>query len=65
MREFAKKNDLRFHFDTNCGVCHQVMPEAGVIYPGMIVVATDSHTTTTVLSARWVPAAAPPIWPPS
>lgn len=46
MREFAKKNHLRFHFDTNCGVCHQVMPEAGVIYPGMIVVATDSHTTT-------------------
>jgi len=46
MREFAKKNGLRFHFDTNCGVCHQVMPEAGVIYPGMIVVATDSHTTT-------------------
>ena len=46
MREFAKKNDLRFHFDTNCGVCHQVMPEAGVIYPGLIVVATDSHTTT-------------------
>lgn len=46
MREFARKNHLRFHFDTNCGVCHQVMPEAGVIYPGMIVVATDSHTTT-------------------
>lgn len=46
MREFARKNGLRFHFDTNCGVCHQVMPEAGVIYPGMIVVATDSHTTT-------------------
>lgn len=46
MREFAKKNQLKYHFDTNCGVCHQVMPEAGVIYPGMIVVATDSHTTT-------------------
>ena len=46
MREFAQKNGLRFHFDTHCGVCHQVMPEAGVIYPGMIVVATDSHTTT-------------------
>ena len=46
MREFAKKNDLRFHFDTNRGVCHQVMAEAGLIYPGMIVVATDSHTTT-------------------
>ena len=46
MREFAQQNNLRFHFDINCGVCHQVMPEAGVIYPGMIVVATDSHTTT-------------------
>ena len=46
MREFALKNNLKYHFDTNTGVCHQVMPEAGVIYPGMIVVATDSHTTT-------------------
>ena len=46
MREFAKKNHLKYHFDTNSGVCHQVMPEAGVIYPGMIIVATDSHTTT-------------------
>lgn len=46
MRQFAQKNQLKYHFDTNAGVCHQVMPEAGVIYPGMIVVATDSHTTT-------------------
>ncbi|KRK80156.1 isopropylmalate isomerase large subunit [Companilactobacillus nodensis DSM 19682 = JCM 14932 = NBRC 107160] len=46
MREFAKKNNLKYHFDTNCGVCHQVMPEAGLAYPGMILVATDSHTTT-------------------
>jgi 3-isopropylmalate/(R)-2-methylmalate dehydratase large subunit len=46
MREFARKQGLRFHFDTNCGVCHQVMVESGVIYPGMIVAATDSHTTT-------------------
>jgi len=46
MRAFARKNDLKFHFDTNAGVCHQVMPEAGLVYPGMILVATDSHTTT-------------------
>ncbi len=46
MREFAQDNGLTYHFDTNCGVCHQVMPEAGVVYPGMIVIATDSHTTT-------------------
>ena len=46
MRKFARKNDLKYHFDVNCGVCHQVMAEAGVVYPGMILVATDSHTTT-------------------
>ena len=46
MREFAKKNHLKFHFDINSGVCHQVMAEAGVVCPGSIVVATDSHTTT-------------------
>ncbi len=46
MREFARENDLTYHFDIDAGVCHQVMPEAGVIYPGMIIVATDSHTTT-------------------
>lgn len=46
MRDFAKEQGLTYHFDINKGVCHQVMPEAGLIYPGMIIVATDSHTTT-------------------
>ncbi|MBS7526362.1 3-isopropylmalate dehydratase large subunit [Fusibacter paucivorans] len=46
MRDFAKVNHLTHHFDINEGVCHQVMPEHGVICPGTIVVATDSHTTT-------------------
>ena len=46
MRQFAQENALKYHFDINAGVCHQVMPEAGLIYPGMIIVATDSHTTT-------------------
>ncbi|MDR3140077.1 MAG: 3-isopropylmalate dehydratase large subunit [Treponema sp.] len=46
MRDFARDQGLRFHFDTHCGVCHQVMVESGLIYPGMIVAATDSHTTT-------------------
>ena len=46
MREFAKKNELTYHFDINTGVCHQVMAERGVVLPGEIIVATDSHTTT-------------------
>jgi 3-isopropylmalate/(R)-2-methylmalate dehydratase large subunit len=46
MRAFVEENDLTYHFDINSGVCHQVMPEAGLVYPGMVLVATDSHTTT-------------------
>ena len=46
MRQFARENELTYHFDVQSGVCHQVMPERGVVYPGMILVATDSHTTT-------------------
>jgi 3-isopropylmalate/(R)-2-methylmalate dehydratase large subunit len=46
MREFAKEQEIKHFFDINRGVCHQVMPEEGLVWPGMILVATDSHTTT-------------------
>ena len=46
MRQFVKEQNISHHFDINTGVCHQVMPEAGIVWPGMILVATDSHTTT-------------------
>jgi len=46
MREFALEQGAKNFFDINRGVCHQVIPEAGLIWPGMLLVATDSHTTT-------------------
>jgi homoaconitate hydratase family protein len=46
MRKFIKEQNIGHLFDINTGVCHQVMPEAGLVYPGMLLVATDSHTTT-------------------
>ncbi|MDK2785112.1 MAG: hypothetical protein PWQ41_1520 [Bacillota bacterium] len=46
MREFVRAQGIKHLFDINSGVCHQVMPEAGLVWPGMILVATDSHTTT-------------------
>ena len=46
MREFAKEQGIKHFFDINRGVCHQVMPEEGLVWPGMLLVATDSHTTT-------------------
>ena len=46
MREFCDEQGIEKLFDINKGICHQVMPEAGLVYPGMLLVATDSHTTT-------------------
>lgn len=28
------------------GICHQILPESGYIRPGLVVVGTDSHTTS-------------------
>jgi len=46
MREFAREQELTHHFDINRGVCHQIMPEEGLVRPGIVIIATDSHTTT-------------------
>jgi 3-isopropylmalate/(R)-2-methylmalate dehydratase large subunit len=46
MREFCSEQGIKLLFDVNSGVCHQVMVDHGLVYPGMILIATDSHTTT-------------------
>jgi len=46
MRRFAKKHRLDVFFDVGNGVCHQVIPESGLIAPGSLVVGADSHTCT-------------------
>ncbi len=33
-------------YDAGHGICHQLLPERGHVRPGMLVVGTDSHTTT-------------------
>ena len=45
MRSFAQEHSLNL-FDIGCGVCHQVIPEAGILKPGDLVVGADSHTCT-------------------
>ncbi|MCX5687379.1 MAG: 3-isopropylmalate dehydratase large subunit [Candidatus Omnitrophica bacterium] len=45
MRNFAREHNLKI-FDIGCGVCHQVIPESGLVAPGDIVVGADSHTCT-------------------
>jgi 3-isopropylmalate/(R)-2-methylmalate dehydratase large subunit len=49
VREFVGRHGIeRFHDirgDVG-GICHQVLPENGYVRPGMVVVGTDSHTTS-------------------
>jgi homoaconitate hydratase family protein len=47
VREFVAAQGIGHFFDVGRGgICHQVLPENGLVRPGMVVVGTDSHTTT-------------------
>jgi 3-isopropylmalate/(R)-2-methylmalate dehydratase large subunit len=46
VRTFAKSEQLPFFYDLGEGICHQVLPEKGHVLPNMLIVGTDSHTTT-------------------
>lgn len=45
-REFCWDQGIDLLMDIDQGVCHQVLADKGLAYPGEIVVITDSHTTT-------------------
>ncbi|WP_419770372.1 MAG: 3-isopropylmalate dehydratase large subunit [Candidatus Marinarcus sp.] len=45
-REFCWEQGIDLLMDIDQGVCHQVLADTGLAYPGEIVVITDSHTTT-------------------
>ncbi|MEM2935090.1 MAG: 3-isopropylmalate dehydratase large subunit [Candidatus Thermoplasmatota archaeon] len=46
IREFVKKHGIKNFYDINYGICHQVMIEEGHVKKGMLIVGTDSHTTS-------------------
>jgi len=47
IREFVAAQGIRHFYDVGRGgICHQVLAENGHVLPGMVVVGTDSHTTT-------------------
>ncbi|MCL6612263.1 MAG: 3-isopropylmalate dehydratase large subunit [Peptococcaceae bacterium] len=45
MREFARAKGFRL-YDIGEGVCHQLIPESGMVGPGSLVIGADSHTCT-------------------
>ncbi len=46
IRRFVEKYGIKNFYDINVGVCHQVMPEKGHVWPGALIVGADSHTTS-------------------
>lgn len=47
IREFVAAQGIHNFYDVGRGgICHQVLAEHGHVRPGMVVVGTDSHTTT-------------------
>ncbi len=45
-REFCWDQGIDLLMDVDQGVCHQILADKGLSYPGMVLVVTDSHTTT-------------------
>ncbi|MEE9176901.1 MAG: 3-isopropylmalate dehydratase large subunit [Acidimicrobiia bacterium] len=46
IREHVSRLGITSFYDAGEGICHQLLPERGHVRPGMLIVGTDSHTTT-------------------
>jgi|DewCreStandDraft_5_1066085.scaffolds.fasta_scaffold01121_21 3-isopropylmalate dehydratase large subunit len=46
IRDGVRKFGIPHFYDVGSGICHQLMVERGHVRPGMLIVATDSHSTT-------------------
>ncbi len=46
IREHVSRLGITAFYDAGEGICHQLLPERGHVRPGMLIVGTDSHTTT-------------------
>ncbi len=46
VRDAVKKFKIKYWYDWNTGICHQIMPEKGHVLPGYLMIGSDSHTTT-------------------
>jgi homoaconitate hydratase family protein len=46
IRDFVREQGIKHFYDCGTGICHQVLPEFGQVVPGVIILGSDSHTTT-------------------
>ncbi|MHA1849374.1 MAG: 3-isopropylmalate dehydratase large subunit [Promethearchaeota archaeon] len=45
-RRFVSKHGIKNDLGMNNGICHVAVPELGFVKPGMLIIGSDSHTTT-------------------
>ena len=47
MRSFARKNNITHYYEQGrVGIEHVILPEFGIVAPGMLIIGADSHTCT-------------------
>lgn len=47
MKEFARKHNIKHYFEVGrMGIEHVLLPEAGLVAPGELIIGADSHTCT-------------------
>ena len=58
IREFVEEQKIKHFYDAGFGICHQVLPQEGHVIPGVVILGSDSHTTSHgALGAAGIPMA--------
>ncbi len=46
IRSFVHDQGIKNFYDSGVGICHMVLPEKGHVPPNVVILGSDSHTTT-------------------
>ncbi|MHA1993404.1 MAG: 3-isopropylmalate dehydratase large subunit [Candidatus Hodarchaeales archaeon] len=46
IRQFVKEQNIKYFYEGGTGICHEVLPAKGHVPPNVVILGSDSHTTT-------------------